>query len=223
MTRARISDPQQWNLYAYTRNNPLKYVDPDGRELKLAIYNSSSLPRSDAARVADRIVANISGYGVKNVTYELHQGSPSGLKAAMYELSPTPHSHLLEIRPSREGSPTIRSGEGGHNWDAGGHSAVDASVVLDKASRPTEVEVGLSNVATHEILHDRLGHSSDPANIMNGGGAADPNWLFTPNPTATPPQQKALQNQYNRPCEVDVTPPPPPPPPKPPQDWEKLR
>jgi RHS repeat-associated protein len=38
MTRQRVSDPQQWNLYSYTRNNPLKYIDPDGRELKLAIY-----------------------------------------------------------------------------------------------------------------------------------------------------------------------------------------
>lgn len=41
MTRQRISDPQQWNLYAYTHNNPLKYVDPDGRELKLAVYTGN--------------------------------------------------------------------------------------------------------------------------------------------------------------------------------------
>jgi RHS repeat-associated protein len=26
------SDPQSWNLYAYTRNNPLIFVDPNGRE-----------------------------------------------------------------------------------------------------------------------------------------------------------------------------------------------
>jgi len=32
----RISDPQQWNSYVYTRNNPLLFVDPDGRELRLA-------------------------------------------------------------------------------------------------------------------------------------------------------------------------------------------
>jgi RHS repeat-associated protein len=24
-------DPQSWNLYTYVRNNPLLYVDPDGR------------------------------------------------------------------------------------------------------------------------------------------------------------------------------------------------
>ncbi|HQQ78190.1 MAG TPA: RHS repeat-associated core domain-containing protein, partial [Thermoanaerobaculia bacterium] len=29
--RGRVEDPQSWNRYAYARNNPLKYVDPDGR------------------------------------------------------------------------------------------------------------------------------------------------------------------------------------------------
>ena len=28
-----ILDPQRWNRYAYGRNNPFRYVDPDGREL----------------------------------------------------------------------------------------------------------------------------------------------------------------------------------------------
>ena len=27
-----IADPQSWNKYAYTRNNPLRYVDPDGED-----------------------------------------------------------------------------------------------------------------------------------------------------------------------------------------------
>ncbi len=26
-----VAEPQSWNLYAYVRNNPLRYVDPDGR------------------------------------------------------------------------------------------------------------------------------------------------------------------------------------------------
>lgn len=33
-----LVDPQRWNRYAYARNNPLKYNDPDGRVFKLAIY-----------------------------------------------------------------------------------------------------------------------------------------------------------------------------------------
>ncbi len=29
--RENLADPQRWNRYAYARNNPLRYVDPDGR------------------------------------------------------------------------------------------------------------------------------------------------------------------------------------------------
>jgi RHS repeat-associated protein len=29
-----LADPQRWNRYAYVRNNPLRYVDPDGRVLE---------------------------------------------------------------------------------------------------------------------------------------------------------------------------------------------
>jgi RHS repeat-associated protein len=28
-----LPDPQRWNRYAYVRNNPLRYVDPDGRDI----------------------------------------------------------------------------------------------------------------------------------------------------------------------------------------------
>jgi RHS repeat-associated protein len=34
--RENLVDPQRWNRYAYARNNPLRYVDPDGRAVMLA-------------------------------------------------------------------------------------------------------------------------------------------------------------------------------------------
>ena len=37
------SAPQSWNRYGYARVNPLKYVDPDGREVRLANDTGRSL------------------------------------------------------------------------------------------------------------------------------------------------------------------------------------
>jgi RHS repeat-associated protein len=36
-----LSDPQRWNRYAYGRDNPLRYLDPDGRALLLPGRQSS--------------------------------------------------------------------------------------------------------------------------------------------------------------------------------------
>jgi RHS repeat-associated protein len=36
VTPDRLRDPQQFNLYAYVRNNPLGYIDPSGQILQLA-------------------------------------------------------------------------------------------------------------------------------------------------------------------------------------------
>jgi RHS repeat-associated protein len=38
-----LVDPQRWNRYAYARNNPLRYVDPDGRAVMLA--NAAGAPK----------------------------------------------------------------------------------------------------------------------------------------------------------------------------------
>jgi RHS repeat-associated protein len=35
--RGKLTDPQTMNLYVYCRNNPLKYTDPDGRWINIAI------------------------------------------------------------------------------------------------------------------------------------------------------------------------------------------
>ena len=43
ISRQRMYDPQQWDMYSYARNNPLGAIDPDGREVKL--LNDAALQR----------------------------------------------------------------------------------------------------------------------------------------------------------------------------------
>ena len=39
VTAKRIIDPQRLNLYAYARNNPLKYIDGDGMDIEITAKN----------------------------------------------------------------------------------------------------------------------------------------------------------------------------------------
>jgi RHS repeat-associated protein len=39
LTGRRLLDPQQLNLYVYVRDNPLKYVDPTGEDLRIVVTN----------------------------------------------------------------------------------------------------------------------------------------------------------------------------------------
>jgi RHS repeat-associated protein len=48
-TEAALTDPQRWNRYAYSLNNPLRYIDPDGRDV-LAIGHGVNYKRNAQLR-----------------------------------------------------------------------------------------------------------------------------------------------------------------------------
>jgi RHS repeat-associated protein len=51
-----LTDPQRWNRYAYGRDNPLRYVDPDGR---VVVNVRPPIPFETAAEVRDAVVGFI--------------------------------------------------------------------------------------------------------------------------------------------------------------------
>ncbi|MCZ2075081.1 MAG: RHS repeat-associated core domain-containing protein, partial [Bryobacterales bacterium] len=64
VTPARMVDPQRFNLYVYARNNPLKFLDLDGRDIYLA--NDSEEERRKALY---SITKNLSTREQRNIGY----------------------------------------------------------------------------------------------------------------------------------------------------------
>lgn len=86
-----LVDPQKWNRYAYARNNPLKYVDPDGRWIE-TLWD----------------VANVV-MGAKSAVDNFRSGNIlSGGKAHR------PHRHGCSREDGHQGTPSRRHGGQSH-------------------------------------------------------------------------------------------------------------
>ena len=203
---AFLMDPQRWNVYSYVRNNPLGFVDPDGRELRIAIFNSSRYSQSTVTQAGDHIARKYREAGVKNVSVVVLDGRPGladYLKAALTGaagfVTGKQHSHMLEIRPDKQGSgagsQAIPKQEAGHNF--GGNSALDARQVSVNASTDKEAALGLGNIGAHEIAHDVSPFHSDagPTDIMQPAAGLD--FMFNSSLQFTPKWQRALQRRFN--------------------------
>jgi len=69
VTPARIADPQRFNLYAYARNNPLVYVDPDGEDIEFV--NDTEEGRKKALAL---ITKNMSAAEAANIGIRKNKG-----------------------------------------------------------------------------------------------------------------------------------------------------
>ena len=70
---AKLDNPQSWNRYSYTDNNPLAFVDPDGRE-KLRVTLTTYIPGRTITDPFGRIYnANGNGRGSTPFDYKTRQ------------------------------------------------------------------------------------------------------------------------------------------------------
>lgn len=58
-----LLDPQRWNRYAYVRNNPLRYSDPDGRIIE-TLWDAANVIMGARSLVANVAVGNWAGAAI---------------------------------------------------------------------------------------------------------------------------------------------------------------
>src|SRR5258708_26006002 len=110
--QANLVDPQRWNRYAYTRNNPLKYVDSDGRVLVLAGSQSAqdqAMSIANSGLFGQQLV--IGSDGVASLKRTSVQGPPTerqgALAGALKTASHHPQTTTITLA---EGAPDKHTG-----------------------------------------------------------------------------------------------------------------
>ena len=118
-----LVDPQRWNRYVYVRNNPLRYVDPDGRWLfdvhgrltDAALALAAGYGQSTAAAIANANVLTDTNPMTGPVNHPIYHFPPSYLAGALWRDFETSRSaaalgtylHVLQDRYAHTMSPEL--------------------------------------------------------------------------------------------------------------------
>jgi RHS repeat-associated protein len=176
---SQVGDPQSWNKYAYVRNNPLKYIDPEGEKATvtietdeehkkgkitvnatIALWTNKGISQGDLQKAAQEYKANIEK--AWSGTYE-----QNGIK---YEVSTT-----VDIKVY--GSEQDATNSGAQNilrvTEAGGHSGINpASIFGGPDTGEIALDAGTRNSeAAHEFTHVLGVGEHAGTNVSNTKGA----------------------------------------------------
>ena len=191
ISKKRMADPQQWNMYAYVRNNPLIYVDPDGKELNLWLVVKDQSNRDRVIAAAPKIANDFHRWGVKQVNVHITSNN------CKFVINGKTDS--VVVRYENDPSMTKSSTFGEHYL--GGAITVNTGL--------TNFESSIRNVTDHEVTHEaqpfwksngisslfNLDHSSDSNDIMY----AQYNPLQSADPQMSQDEQQMVQNNFNKP------------------------
>ncbi len=192
-------DPQTLNRYAYTRNNPLAYVDPDGRDLEKA-WN-------DIKTFANSIYVKVSiGFGAE---LKAKRGPVEAKVGAAYKANAeTSQDAILKISRSAEAGASA----GTENQTVYGKSVSVEQTVLTlqndmhlTGEEPPVVKTG-DKAGVANASEDKLGIGLEGGVILVGGGEVG----------ATREGLNALKDAVSE-VKASLASPGPPPAPKPPQ------
>ena len=156
VTKERLRDPQQLNLFTYVRNNPLRYVDPDGLKFVVYVFYAKDLTfeqkawlKENEQAVRDAIAAKYKEAGVEEI--EFREGST---------LSDKQINEAIETNPAGVGFLNFADKSFAGVEAGGGFGVTDSvrsvvflgNLVESKTDRQTAV-LRASEVGSHELGH----------------------------------------------------------------------
>lgn len=148
MSRQRMFDPQQWNMYSYSRNNPTSMTDPDGKEVVFANADQAKMGIRAATRglpADQRGAVSVSASGHLQVDPAAAKaagaGSLLGRLDAVATNSKVVNVHFVDPSEKIAFTKNGKSGETSllqKTIDAnmkGGHGVTDGTTLFDKGSK----------------------------------------------------------------------------------------
>ena len=204
---AHITDPQSWNRYAYTLNNPLKYFDPDGMDVVLA----AGLSEKNRAYVVNNLARMYSTRAGKEFLLRADR-SPFTVTVG------TGHLGRTDLTKAPQGAIVFGGQvlvEGGNTRvptaTYEGHRVLAADSPNTSSGHPIEVIIDINQAAemgkdpAKVFAHELGGHTADVLNAAESNPATQ--FIDSVNPkdeTSSEAAEKALGKLPGKPSEEDV-------------------
>ena len=153
VTKARMLDPQRFNLYAYVRNNPLIYVDPNGEDVESYVLLTSGPNYSGYEN--NEHVSNVQTLGPKDYTNGALDGAYLALNVQV----------------------NFTAGDSPNNYTPERVAYVVNASVQEGATRSGSVENPESyqykNSGQSQFIFDAPGPQGDPGQLKKMNGVTD--------------------------------------------------
>jgi RHS repeat-associated protein len=169
------SNPQSWNLYSYSLNNPLRYVDPTGHDPDPGDQPGCDPQQcKEAGRDFAKAIQFVSGPFIDGYNYTV------GLANLFLQLAD------LQTIPDVQKTPTEQ---------AGSNAFVVGSIMLDMLGNPVSTETATpseSGVAPNSVFIDANKYPESAEHILDAQGSGQPSVLTLDRAGASARRSEAL-------------------------------